>query len=415
MRPCEACGDWQPVGWKIERSGPTWIASGVCPRCRAERRYLFQGPPDLLSVRPPYAELGGRAPSQLVDPYALMCEHDRVVPSILRDGARLVEPEWSRNYDRLERVLVALAELAKFIPDGEVAVPASAFRDGAGRADQAARPERYARDWLVAERARWKAIGSELARSAPRPAAPAATRGTLDRAALDAHRAWLHRGRTGDGRLDVLGFDARGGKLEGIELTGARLERVVLARCALGYIQLGDAELIDCDLTQAIANYARLTGAMLRGCTLDGGQLGLAVCDRAWFADCSLERVWMDRSSWRDAVIEGCRMRHVQFGDSRLDGAKLVACDLREAEFIAKDQRIEATSRGALLERCDLRGADFTGRDLAGASLVACKLAGAHGAPARTDGWTVIDADFSEAGDGSDLGDAGDLLDQLRG
>jgi uncharacterized protein YjbI with pentapeptide repeats len=66
-----------------------------------------------------------------------------------------------------------------------------------------------------------------------------------------------------------------------------------------------------------------------------------------------------------------------------------------------------------VFERCDLRGVVFTGTDLTRATFRACKVAGARGKPATTDGWTVIDVDFSDLGDGSDLGDAEDLLAEL--
>jgi uncharacterized protein YjbI with pentapeptide repeats len=68
---------------------------------------------------------------------------------------------------------------------------------------------------------------------------------------------------------------------------------------------------------------------------------------------------------------------------------------------------------GAVFECCDLRGVIFTAAELTGATFRACKVAGARGKPSATDGWTVIDADFSDTGDGSDLGDAEDLLAEL--
>ena len=66
-----------------------------------------------------------------------------------------------------------------------------------------------------------------------------------------------------------------------------------------------------------------------------------------------------------------------------------------------------------MFEGCDLRNAVLTGVDLTGATLRGCKVAGARGRPASTEGWTVIDADFSDVGDASDLGDGEDLLEEL--
>jgi hypothetical protein len=66
-----------------------------------------------------------------------------------------------------------------------------------------------------------------------------------------------------------------------------------------------------------------------------------------------------------------------------------------------------------VFERCDLCDADFSGRDLDGATFIGGRFRGAAGRPSGTGGWQVIDADFSAASDGSDLGGAGDLLEQL--
>ena len=185
-------------------------------------------------------------------------------------------------------------------------------------------------------------------------------------------------------------------------------------RSDLRFCALAESELTDVDFAQAAFDHAQLTGARLTRCTLDGSALGLTVLDGALLADCSLERLHTRQSSWRGAVVRRSRLRLSDFRSSRLDGAQFTDCDLREAWFAPGPGRSSGTSAGAVFERCDLRDADFTGRDLAGVTFAGCRFRGATGLPAATQGWQVTDAGFSAAGDGSDLGGAGDLLKQLR-
>ncbi|HSJ64426.1 MAG TPA: pentapeptide repeat-containing protein, partial [Gemmatimonadaceae bacterium] len=51
----------------------------------------------------------------------------------------------------------------------------------------------------------------------------------------------------------------------------------------------------------------------------------------------------------------------------------------------------------------DLRGANFEGRRLRDTSFINCKFAGVRGKPEIQGNYTVERADFSPAGDGSDV------------
>jgi uncharacterized protein YjbI with pentapeptide repeats len=347
---------------------------------------VYQCALDLFEVQPPAGELGGREPSQIVDAVALLNEIDRLAP------------EAAQVRERVERIVVALAELAKFIPDER---------------ERAAGDDRISRPWIAREIARWRAVAEQLAAedTASWPAPP--PRGTLDPDALDAHFKWVRRGKTGEGRLELTSFDARARKLDEVDLTAARLEAVRLSRASLELALLREAELIDLDLAGAHLRSVKLGAAVARGCRFDRALLAHAELDHAHVARCSFERVTMDRSSWRSAVIEDCNLRLAAFGDTVLDGARFQRCDLRGVQLEPRHPRVVASSRGTVFERCDFRGADFSGRDLASASFIACKFAGAHGLPGATEGWSVEAADFSTEGDGSDLGDAADLLDYL--
>ena len=413
-RACEACDDRSPIAWTIDAHGPQWIATGRCLHCGSERTYAFEGDRELAKRIPPTGELGGREPSTILDPYDFMREIDRVVPAIVREAGRLAEPGWHANYDRLERVQVALAELAKF---GE-AIPDSAFRDDNGRADRRARPERYTRAWIDAEAARWRAVATELQRDAlrfehdvPEPL------GGFDLEPLAAHREWLALGRPpssptnlGPRRFEAIAVSASDEHLDHVDLRGAWLTDVDLARAHLAEAQFDDAELVRTKLDGAQLTGSRFVAALLRECTLAGAHLDVAIFDRMRCERSTFDGARLDMTSWRDAIVEHCSLRDARLAGARLDGAHFEDCDLRGAKLAGA-----ATSRGVWFERCDLRGVDLARRDLSGATFVACKLGGARGAPSAIAGWRVVDIDLSEAGDGSDPAGEDDLLAQLLG
>jgi uncharacterized protein YjbI with pentapeptide repeats len=390
LRPCRACGDHRPVEWHAGGHGDTWTLRGACPRCATQQIFQFVCDRDPIAVRHGELELGGSEPSTVLDPHTLVLEIDRLIPTIAIRPGVLADPLWSASWARLVRLRIALNELAKFLPAGAEAIAT----DGAARADQQQRPERYARAWIETERARWAQIADQLAADFARIAAadpilsrPTRPRGRLDKLAIQNHARWLARRRTGLGRLDVVTSDARGRELSGANLAACRLEGVWFHRANLEVARFDDAELIDVDFTQASLAATSFAGAALRGCVFDQARL--------------------QTTSWRTATVTATRLRDALIVEARLDGATFTDCDLRGGS-------LQGTWAGAaVFERCDLRGVIFTGAELGRATFRACKIAGARGKPATTDGWTVIDADFSDTGDGSDLGDAEDLLAEL--
>ena len=410
MRPCEACGDWRPAAWRIGGTGRVWIVRGACPRCAIERAYAFACDRDLVADVPEPLELGGPSPSQVIEPFELMREIDRLVPTIVDAPEQLDEPAWSANEAAVDRVRTALVELAKFVPAG--AMPTAAHRSAAGRGDQRARPERYTRTWIDAERARWDAVAVRIGVDARRildadPMLAGTPRGVVDATAMRAHVAWLARDRIGDGRLDVVIADARGLVARGGDLSACRLEAVRLARASLDGTRFDEAELVRVDLSGASLPSTRWGGARLRACKLDDVRGELASFTRAMLVDCSLADAHLDLTAWSHASLERTSLHGALLDQARFDHATLADCNLRDASVAG------ATFAGATLTRCDLRGVDLAGCDLGGATLIRCAFARTHGAPATTEGWTVIDADFSDAAAGRDLGGAADLLAEL--
>lgn len=388
LRPCAACGDHRPIAWQVGGRDATWILRGACNRCATQQTYAFHCDRDPLASRPAPRELGGPAPSTVIGPRALVAEIDRLMPAIAVRPGTLIEPAWSANWARLERLRTAFNELAKFVVGDEIPV------DGDAALDQRQRPERYTRAWIDDERARWAAVAALLAPDFARIAAadpilsrPTPPRGRLDELALRNHAAWLARGRSGLGRLELVTSDACGRTLEGANLSASHLEGVLFARAELEVARFDGATLIDVDFAHASLAHASFAEASLRGCAFDHARL--------------------QTTRWRAATLDACRLRDGLLVDAQLERATLVGCDLRGTSLRG------ALAAGAVLDGCDLRGAVLTGADLAGATLRHCRIAGARGAPSSTDGWTVIDADFSDLGDGSDLGDAEDVLAEL--
>lgn len=405
MHPCEACGERRPIALRVGGIAGRWILRGTCPRCASAREFVFHSARDLIAEPHATLELGGPEPSRILPPEALLAEIDRLAPTIAADSRALPPDAWHANLAVVDRVRIALRELDKFVADGRTIAD--------GTADQRARPERYTRAWIRGELVRWDAVAAAIAADAPRIFAadrmltrPTPPRGHVDAPAIAAHAAWLARGKSGDGRLDVVISDAEGLAGEGVDLAACRLEAVRLGRADLRSARLEDAELVDVDLRAAQLDAATLSGGQLRGCWLDGAELDSATLDRVRVEACVLDGASLVRTRWRSAAVTASSFRGARLTHAQLDRARFTSCDFRDASF-------GAFAASAVFEGCDFRGADLAGSDLSGAHLVRCKLAGVYGAPASIDGWSVVFADFSEAGDGGDLGDGEDLLDEL--
>lgn len=354
MQPCERCGDRTPTALFVGGVGTRWVVRSTCARCRTEREVVFSSGDDLFAIDHPSRELGNAEPSDILAPVDLIAEIDRLAPTIVTVPARLQDPEWNENADRVERILTALNELEKFIPVDSERVPDSAH-DELGRRDQRMRPERYSRPWIHAERAHWLAVMDEIAEDAPRifAADPILARTTPPRGLLDgttvmAHGQWLDRGRRGSGRLDVVTADLDELDLGAARLTAVRFEGIYLRGAQLRGAQLDDGELIEV--------------------VLDGAELAHASFAAARISASSFAAARLEHSRWAGATVERSSFRGARLAHAQLQGATFVECDFRAAE----------------LTHCDLTDA----------TLERCLFAGAFGTPAKIDGAIVIDADF---------------------
>ncbi|MEI8410796.1 MULTISPECIES: hypothetical protein [unclassified Kribbella] len=111
----------------------------TCADCGAERRHSFGLPP--TETAGDFPNFGGREPSQLLDPGSWLQLADEL-------ASRLPPDDPQASADALTLAAAAVAEVIKFIPPGENAVPEEAFWTEDGRRVHAAEPGRFRQDRL---------------------------------------------------------------------------------------------------------------------------------------------------------------------------------------------------------------------------------------------------------------------------
>lgn len=403
LASCPACGKRvDPDELTFYGSNDAWSLTGWCPQCRGPLtfRFLTNGNP-LDGIQPP-GELGV-GHSTVIAPRLFIDEIDRLSLTIEHDPTRLPIAAWMQNRDANGRVRVCLAELAKFLPAGADTIPAARLGPE-GVADQASRPERYQRTWImgvlerharvaasiVADLARIEVIETALARDRP------AGIQYLERPHLVAHEAWVQRGKTGPGRLVLVDAEHERMKIgRGVELSGARLDRVNFTEAYLEDATLADAELDSVRLDRGYLYGSLLHRARLIDGSLDGADLKLVQFNDARIEGTRFDRSNLDRSIWAGAIVTAASFTAARFGNANLDGATFTRCDLSGADLSGPEPQRPPPTR-ARFEDCDLRNTRWQGRDLAGASFIRCKLAGAQGVPASVAGVVIEDPDSTD-------------------
>jgi DNA-binding beta-propeller fold protein YncE len=141
LTPC-ACGevdaDWQHATGLLDGELVS-VYDATCPNCDAEREYTFGLPEHETAAEVP--NFGGPEPSQLIDPGHWMALADQLAGNLPADDPETVT-------QALQFAAAAVAEVIKFIPPGETAVPADAFWTPEGRAAYEADPGRFHRTRL---------------------------------------------------------------------------------------------------------------------------------------------------------------------------------------------------------------------------------------------------------------------------
>ena len=381
---------------------------GRCPGCGEIRTFEFETP-ELWPDLPPYA-FGGSETSSIVGPGEFMLAADASEKRIAEDPASLTPDEFFLIVNEPPRAAALLDEVLKFIPPGCASVPGEAFRSDEERERARSDPKRFERATIEKRIARlgdlersYDALIEQMDARRKRKERPPVV--VFGQDAYRAHRAWLERGRTGPGRMVLTRGDLSGERIGAKIFDGARFVACNLDRADVSSSSFIEAELIDCRGWQANFVMCHLERALLESCDFTRSRFGLAELEGADIRGGYWEAASLDRCHLRGARVRGARFQHAGLHDARLDEAEFTGCDFRCAVFDWRltDLKRVCTTRNARFIDCDFRGASFAGRRLDGTVFERCRFHGVVGKPAVEGTYTVIDPDFSESGDGSDV------------
>lgn len=237
-------------------------------------------------------------------------------------------------------------------------------------------------------------VRSVRAPATPRPAHRVETRGSIDRAAIRAHREWYHTGK--GTRLDVAGVSAAGVRLDGTELIRARFEHVDFASANIDQSDWSQCELTACKFVKARLNRAKLVGGTVLDCNFEGAAGAMLDLSESRVSGCSFVRASLHGCHWIGATVSATNLAGASFGSARWDDARFVDCDFTGASLDPDRAFPPMRMRGVVFEGCDLRHVSFGGVDFRGATFKRCKLAGSHGEPKFKTELDVIDCDISK-------------------
>ncbi|WP_327254737.1 hypothetical protein [Streptomyces sp. NBC_01244] len=150
LHPCECGGADFGRRHQLERLGDDLVAvyEGVCRGCGRDRRFEFVM---AVEVPPPPPAYGGAEPSEIIDPGEFSDVADRYSRWA---GLGLLNSPGSEHHKyqgAMASALAAVEEVFKFIPEGQDAVPASAFTSARGRARYEKGPGKFSREILEIE------------------------------------------------------------------------------------------------------------------------------------------------------------------------------------------------------------------------------------------------------------------------
>jgi uncharacterized protein YjbI with pentapeptide repeats len=212
---------------------------------------------------------------------------------------------------------------------------------------------------------------------------------SLDRAPLQAHRAWFDRGKSGPGRLVLEDQNLQGAKAP-LNFPGARFVRCDLSGASLPLFKLDELELVDCKLDDANLARTHFPGASIEGTTFRRADLRLAHFHHARIRDSDLGETKLDRGLFIGAVLERVSFAGAHLVDTVFDDARLIDCDLRGCDLSRVDPVLDlARTTRARFERCDLRGAKLDGRRIDGTVFDHCRMDGMTGKPEIQGPYTI--------------------------
>lgn len=167
LSACPHCKTTERPQFALYGSGDRWSVAGPCPQCRQTRSFECDTQGDPQATPAPRHHLGDTRASRIIRPGQFIAELDRLLPKIQDAPTKLAAAEWTAPRRDVERAVICLNELVKFIPAG-MKIMSDLKLDEAERRDQKARPERYRRAWLTAELVRLLEIVEAFDCDAPR-------------------------------------------------------------------------------------------------------------------------------------------------------------------------------------------------------------------------------------------------------
>ncbi|MFE3459969.1 hypothetical protein ACFXKD_20685 [Nocardiopsis aegyptia] len=145
----------------LEKRGGVFIAvyEGQCGRCSGSGRYEFELETE---ERARYPAIGRSTPSRIIDPGEFLWLSDRAASEVPVDVTGLSKKEIRVARSLMQRAIVTLEEVLKFIPEGADEVPDGAFFSDLGRSVRQESPERFRREEITTRLAYYRGGMSEL-------------------------------------------------------------------------------------------------------------------------------------------------------------------------------------------------------------------------------------------------------------
>jgi uncharacterized protein YjbI with pentapeptide repeats len=387
LRPCD-CGSTETSSLSpslTEREGTTERHyAGRCLDCGRGRSFAFETPDPLPE---PVADKLGPGASPLFSAEELEAvavqAHEAIAP-----GPGALNPQaYFASLSALHEAIKCTNEALELLR-GAARDAALTRRDDleAKRAQHVAVHERIVSAWEAPERVR------------------------IDRELLRVHKAWLGAERTGPGRLVFRNKRLAGQRIGAVNLGGARFEACNLDEVELSMAMCHGIELVACEVNAANLHMSEFDEGLLENCRLRSSSLALGRMRRARVQGGDWSNAHCDRLHLTDSRLTGVRLARLRLISAPLDGAVFTDCDFREANLGVNPQFADkATTTKTRFVGCDFRGANFAGRRLQDTVFERCRFHGVHGAPKIEGPLTIIAPDLSEAGDGSEVGDAADV------
>lgn len=384
------------------------LLRGACPGCGRRRRirsWLFLDPPPSHKS---FHLAAVAEPSFVIGPHEFL---DEILPcDLTADPDTMLPDPYGDQYVKNAHALMAINELAKFLPEGASKVPDAAYT-GPGWPDaRATQPEQFTRRWIEQTRARLVELRQRyeanelriqvLEGVQPKPCPPKPKPFTF--ASLDAHRLWTQAGGHGNGtRLEVAEYDATGVRLSAQILSGLIADHVVFDRADFSMADLDAAEFTGCSARDAAFGSTKMPGSTLVRCAFDRAHMTLTKLGDSTLIECSFNGARLDRSTWYRAQVRECSFRDAAFGNAAFDNAVFTDCDFRGADFSLLTEDLLGTIFDALFERCDLRGTKWARRSLHRGRFIDCKFGDSSGPPTSVSKIELINPDLTADGTGS--------------